>query len=364
VADDGTPGNRLNAAHVGHGPEQIAALLDRDLPGAERAAGIALVESCTECRVLLTELRALSSATVALPTPARPRDFTLTPEAAAGLSVTHAGEPVAAAARLTVEMIHSTQNHEAHDRLLIASLVDRSISDTERARAEAQVTACAACAQLHEELVALAAATRALPVPPRMRDFTLTPADAARLRGSPWRRLIAAIGSTRDVFSRPLAIGFTTLGLAGLLVATVPMPFGTGGATSAERALQPIGAAAEDGAAESGSGEEFAAPASAAPAPVASSPAMAATGPSTAPSAALEAAPAASPEDLAPDVLFEGGESSPLPGEPAANRNLAQLDLDTGGFAPSPMVVVAGLLLLVGLGLFGLRWAARRLGDG
>jgi anti-sigma factor RsiW len=262
-------------------------------------------------------------------------------------------------------MIHSTPNHETHDRLLIASLVDRSISDTERARAEAQLTACAACAQLHEELVALAAATRALPVPARIRDFTLTPADAARLRGSPWRRLIAAIGSTRDVFSRPLAIGFTTLGLAGLLVATVPMPFGTGGATSAERALQPMGAATEDSSTGSGSGENFAAQASGAPAPQESGPAMAATGPTSAPSVASEAAPAASPGDLAPDVLFEGGETSPLPGEPEAGANLFQRDVDASTtFAPSEMFIVAGLLLLLGLGLFGLRWTARRLEDG
>jgi hypothetical protein len=91
---------------------------------------------------------------------------------------------------------------------------------------------------------------------------------------------------------------------------------------------------------------------------------MAATGPSATPSVALEAAPAASSEDLPPDVLFEGGEPNPLPGEPDATRNLSQTDLNANGFAPSPMFVVAGLLLLVGLSLFGLRWTARRLGDG
>jgi hypothetical protein len=92
---------------------------------------------------------------------------------------------------------------------------------------------------------------------------------------------------------------------------------------------------------------------------------MAATGPSSAPSAASEAAPAASPDELAPDVLFEGGESSPLPGEPQADANLYQQAIEAGAtFEPSPMLIVAGLLLLLGLGLFGLRWTARRLGDG
>jgi hypothetical protein len=73
-----------------------------------------------------------------------------------------------------------------------------------------------------------------MPVSPRPRDFTLTAADAERLRVRGWRRLLSAIGSTHDVFSRPLAIGLTTLGLAGLLVATIPgsLPGFGGGATS------------------------------------------------------------------------------------------------------------------------------------
>jgi hypothetical protein len=365
VAPEGRTGGGPNAAHAGHDLEAVVALLDPDLPEADDLAASAMVESCIDCQTLLEDLRSLASATAALPVPARTRDFTLTAKAAVGLRAVPAGEPIAAAARLTGEMIQSSQNHEAHDRMLIASLVDRSIGEAERARAEDQMHACSACAQLHEDLVALATATRALPVPARTRDFLLTPADAERLRVSGWRRLIAAIGSTRDVFSRPLAIGLTTLGLAGLLVATVPMPFATGGATSAERGLQPIGAATEDSTAGSGSGDNFAAQASGAPPqPESSRPAMAATGPTSAPSSASEAAPAASPEDLGPDVLFDGGEFSPLPGEPDTTRNLSQRGLDSGGFVPSPMFIVASLLLLMGLGVFGLRWTARRFRDG
>lgn len=360
MADAGAPGGGLDQAHAEHDPERIATLLDRDLSEAEQAAGAALVESCAACRTLLDDLRALTVATADLPVPVRVRDFSLTPAIAASIRALPAREPLAAGARLTGEMIHSTPTHEAHDRLLVASLIDRSISDAERARAEAQLASCAACAQLHEELVALALATRALPVPARTRDYTLTPADAARLRGSPWRRLIGAIGSTRDVFSRPLAIGLTTLGVAGLLVATVPMPFGAGGAT-AERATAPIGAATEDGAAGSAPGDTSTTQSSAAPAvPGESGPAIAAAGPSAEPSVAAEAAP----EDLGPDVLFGGGEFSPLPGEPDAQRNLYQTGFDTSGPGPSPMFIVAGVLLLMGLGLFGLRWTARRLGDG
>ena len=360
MADPGAPGDGQGAAHAEHDPELVAALLDRDPAEADLAPGAALLESCAACRALLGDLRALATAMAELPVPVRARDFTLTPETASRLSAVPAGEPLATGARLTGEMTHSTPRHEAHDRLLIASLVDRSISDAERDRAEAQLTTCAACAQLHEDLVALAAATRALPVPQRTRDFTLVPSEAARIRGSRWRRLVAAFGSTRDVFSRPLAIGLTTLGVAGLLVASVPMPFGAGGAT-AERAAVPIEAATEDGAAGSASGDYSSPQSSAAPPlPGESGPAIAAAGPSAEPSGAAEAAP----EQLEPDVLFQGGELSPLPGEPDANRNLSQTGFDASESGPSPMFVVAGLLLLMGLGLFGLRWTARRLGDG
>lgn len=356
-------GDGLDAGHASHDPEVIVALLDRDLSADARAAGTAQAQSCDSCQALFTDLLTLASATAALPTPARPRDFALDPAMAASIRPTLAREPSPVEARLRGEMTHATSGHEAHDRLLIASLVDRSISEPERARAEAQLRACGACAELHGELVALSEATRALPVPARPRDFTLTPADVDRLRVRGWRRLIAAIGSSRDAFSRPLAIGFTTLGLAGLLVSTVPMPFG---GPSAGQALRPVGAPTEDATGGAAAGQEFATQASEAPpAPDASGPAIAAAGPSAAPSAASEAAPAASAEALAPDVLFQGGESSPLPGEPDVSRTLAQDPSDDdGAFASSPMFVVAGLLLLIGVGLFALRWTARRLRDG
>ncbi|MEX1169701.1 MAG: hypothetical protein WEE50_06130 [Chloroflexota bacterium] len=365
MTDQAGSANGGNGEHADHDPELIAALLDRDLSKADRAVGVARTESCGECRALLADIVAVAAATVALPPLARPRDFMLGAETAARLQRDLVREPIPAGARLTGEMTHSTSRHEAHDRLLIASFVDRSVVDAERARAEQLMQDCRACAELYEELVALRNATQALPVPARLRDFTLTPADAERLRGSLWRRVLAAIGSTRDVFSRPLAIGLTTLGLAGLLVATVPMPFG-GGAT-AERALSRIGAATEDSSDGSAAGQEFSTQASEPqPLPEASGPAVAAADPSAVPSGAGEAAPAASPQDIAPDVLFEGGESSPLAGEPDAGRNLslAGSDASGGGFSPSPLFIVAGLLLLIGLGLFGLRWTARRLGDG
>ena len=349
--------------HADHDFERVVALLDDDLAPAEREAAIAQTESCSACRALLDDLRVLAAATAALPTPVRTRDFFLTPEMVEGLRQTVEGEPARPGARLREEMIPATSRHETHDRLLIASLVDRSITEPERALAEAQLEACAACAELHAELVALSEATRSMPVPARTREFTLNQADAERLRVRGWGRLMAAIGSSRDAFSRPLALGFTTLGIAGLLLSSVPLP--SGGAASGERTVETIAAPAGDSAAGSAT-QEFAAEASAAPiAPDASGPAMAAAGPSAAPSEATQAAPAASPDEMDPEVLFQGGEPSALPGEPPADRSLYTTAFDQdGAFTPSPMFLFAALLLAIGLGLFGLRWTARRLGDG
>jgi hypothetical protein len=355
-------GPRSEAAHADHDPELVVALLDRDLPADVRHAALARTGSCALCGALLQDLRSLAVATAEMPIPSRPQDYALTPAMAARLRPIVDREPAPVGARLMGEMQPATTRHEAHDRLLIASLVDRSITEPERDRAEAQLRSCDACAELHAELVALSVATRAMRAPARTREFVLTPADADRLRVRGWRRVLAAIGSSKDAFSRPLALGFTTLGLAGLLLSSVPLPLG--GATSGER-LETVGAPAGDSGAGAAT-QEFSTQASGAPiSPEASGPAMAAAGPSSAPSEAAQLAPEASPGEVPPDVLFDGGEADPLPGEPPADRSLYRNGFDEdGSFAPSPMFLVAGVLLVIGLGLFGLRWTARRLGDG
>ena len=73
---------------------------------------------------------------------------------------------------------------------------------------------------------------RAMPTPARPSDYTLTERDAARLRSGGWRRFVAILGTSRDALSRPLAVGLTTLGLAGLLVSAAPS-FMMGSASSA-----------------------------------------------------------------------------------------------------------------------------------
>lgn len=114
-------------------------------------------------------------------------------------------------------------DHFAHDALLLAALTSGdALEAADRARADAQVRDCAACAALLADLVAIRAATVELPAPRRRRDFRLTEADAARLRPAGWRRVLVAFGSPRARLAGPASLGLATLGIAGLLLATVP----------------------------------------------------------------------------------------------------------------------------------------------
>lgn len=358
-------GNGSPVGHAAHDPEPIVALLDRDLAPADRAVGETMVEACAECSALFDDLRALAAASAALPVATRPREFTLTTRDAALLRGDALREPLSAPARLSREMTETSPKHAIHDRLLIAALADRTVDAAERARAEAQVAACDACARLHADLVALSLATREMPVPSRPRDFTLSAEDAERLRIRGWRRILGVFGSAGDVFSRPLAIGLTTLGLAGLLLGTIPSALtGLGGGPAA---LSTVGAPADvrnSGGAGAEAAPEFMAQASAAASAAPEIPmdtaASAAPAPAAAPSEAPAAAGALESED--PDVIFEGGEQNQMEGEPEQADQFSRMpDPSTG---PSPMILVGGALLLAGLALFVLRWAGRRAGAG
>ncbi len=223
--------------------------------------------------------------------------------------------------------------HASHDLASIAALAarDPGLEPAQLAQARAMLAACDACTELLADLVAVTSAVPAAAVPDRPRSFTLTAADAARLRPAGWRRFLRTIGSARDGVSFPLAMGLTTLGIAGLLVATIPaLSGGTGGAAT----LSTVGAALP------AQGEE---------------------------SLSIDAA-----TDQAGDeesgVFYggdEGGAAAASPGErtsasvPAEGASIRD---DATGM--SVLIVLAGVMLIVGLGLFALRWTARRLGDG
>jgi hypothetical protein len=102
--------------------------------------------------------------------------------------------------------------HARHDRLLVAQSLDRG------ARHSPMLELCVRCAALYADLVALTAALPRSAIPSRPRDFRLGASDARRLEKGRWRDWWALVRSARDSLTRPIAIGFTTVGLAGLLL--------------------------------------------------------------------------------------------------------------------------------------------------
>jgi anti-sigma factor RsiW len=240
-----------------------------------------------------------------------------------------------------------TTTHAEHDLLLVAALADREPDGEEAGRGRAQIAACTECAALHAELVSLASATRALPSASRPRDFRLRPADAERLRPNLVRRILGSFGTARDGFSRPLAMGLTTLGLAGLLIGVVPGALPAGGTGGAGATLETVGQAVDDDFRSMGA-------ASAAPGAVAvPAPSGDQATDGNEDAAGASAAPTAQQQR---DLGGRGG-GVMIAGEPDPEIALAP---DSSGV--SQLVVVSGSLLIVGLGLFALRWSSRRFG--
>ena len=259
-------------------------------------------------------------------------------------------------------------NHATHDRLLVAALADRgadALTPRERASAEAQVAACRDCATLLADLATLTAAIPTAAMPVRPRDFRLSPADADRLRPSGLRRLIGLIGSSNDAFTRPLALGLTTLGIVGLLVASLPGALSGFGSAGAAPVLSTVGSAVGE------STSEAQAAASAAPSAGAAAPAPSGAAPQADGSfgrVSVAARPSASGGDDSKAVY--GADNGALTTNSAGQNGYGGTErtgdlLSVGDEASgvSPLVVIAGAMLIVGLGLFGLRWSARRLRD-
>ena len=242
---------------------------------------------------------------------------------------------------MTEPHLPSASPHAVHDLTLIAAMAARTpdLTEVQTAAAHDLLAACDACTSLLADLVAIQTVLPTTSTPTRPRDFTLTAGDAARLRRDGWRRFLGLIGSARDNVTRPLAVGFTSLGVAGLLLAGLST-FYIGGSTQAT--LSTVGGPVQQ-AAPAASG----APA-AGGAPAASEPAREAYGTDR---MNMSVDPAAS--DTLDGGVFVGS------GDIAGEGGLMSLRDDASGL--SVMFVVAGTLLLVGLGLFALRWSARRL---
>ena len=124
--------------------------------------------------------------------------------------------------------------HATHERGLIAARAAGDLIGPELADADALLERCRACRALHDDLLAIAAATRALPAPARSTelDYRISADRASRLRrGAFWRRLLRPFGRQGSPTVRPLAAAFTTLGLAGLMLVALPsLQLGSGAA--------------------------------------------------------------------------------------------------------------------------------------
>jgi hypothetical protein len=261
-------------------------------------------------------------------------------------------------------MPHVSELHAQHDLLLVASLAAGDLAGADRDHAAAQIADCADCATVHADLIAIARATAALPPAVAPRDFRLSPEQAAALRPVGWRRLIAAVGGSRPLMSRQLGIGLATIGLAGLLVSTLP------GIQLGGTAAAPAGAPAEGSAARLGA---EAAPASGAPADVAGegepSAAPAQLGPVDQASAAASAAPPVPTRSSGDAVGVYGGSSeggptaAPAGGVTSGDTSTSGTDRQVGtsaqldsrdGTATSDQgrgLLVAGSLLLLAAGI-------------
>ncbi len=237
--------------------------------------------------------------------------------------------------------------HGAHDPMWMAALATRTpdLSATEHTRAQSALESCGACADLFADLVALSAAIPSAPIPARTRDFTLTAEDAARLRPRGLRRVLKAIGSARDGVTFPLALGLTTMGLVGVLVGTVPALYSGAGAAGAATSIE-----------LSSVGEPM-------PQPAAASAAAAASG---APADGYEpyrASAAPTSETTGGGEVFTGDDGdAAFEAQRQDGRSMAlETFIRDDGTGLSALLIVATTLLIAGLGLFALRYTARRL---
>lgn len=263
-----------------------------------------------------------------------------------------------------------------HDETLIARLAAADLTEPEAAAARELVAACPACAELHADLRSIMAATASLPAPRRTRDFRLTDADATRLRRRGWRRLLGGFGEPRLAFTKPLATGLVTLGIAGLVFALAPSFLATAGlsmtsatAATAAPAFAPApgDAGAAAGSSQQGTKQDTAASAATSPATSAAGPSTAAASiPVSSPTAQVPTVAGSAAPSGAPTALGFGRESaSPSPAAAPPDSNFSAATLGSGATAPagpSPLLVASVLLLVTGVALFLLRWAARRPG--
>lgn len=233
--------------------------------------------------------------------------------------------------------------HHDHDPLLIAAHAAGDLSGRDEDRALHLLADCSACSALAADLHAVSLAVAEVPVPSRTRDFRLSPEDAARLRPGGWRRLLQVAAGPRFSLAGPLGATFASLGVAGLLLASAPAI--NLGAVGAAPAAADAAATFDTAAAPERRGQG-------------------AQGGAQGGAQEIDEDELRNPQTVQP-VLQAPNQpgSSPVPeadGEvfSATDAALAQRTGD------ATLAILSGSFLIVGLGLFAIRWTARRLDDG
>jgi hypothetical protein len=266
-------------------------------------------------------------------------------------------------------------DHDRHDRFLIAALAAGDLDARALTDAHELVAACADCAELLADLRSIAAATAALPPLPRSTDFRLSPDTAARLGARGWRGFLVRLADSRFGFSRPLAVGLTTLGLVGAIAGSIPGAmggFGAGPAPAGQVSGNALNATQDQGESRSSAGAAGASVAPAAGAPVpptaapvaAGSPAPTALYPvAVAPSPAARDAASSAPSPPPYGAFAEAPSPQATKGTSQESSRGAQSFSSGSTGSPGPPLLLVGsiALLLVGLGILGAQWVATKL---
>jgi len=184
-------------------------------------------------------------------------------------------------------------DHERHDALLVAQFVAGDPLDQEqRIAAQGLVGSCGACIELANDLRAVSAAVAGEPVPPRRRDYRLSPEQAEELSGGALTRFLRRLSLPTARAFQPAAAGVLSIGLI-FVVAGYAWP--DDGSITVQAELDSvtngeIAAPADVTAAPPAAAEELVAPAEELGAPVEEPAAPAAEVPAAGAAAADEAA--------------------------------------------------------------------------
>ena len=105
-------------------------------------------------------------------------------------------------------------DHDRHDALLVAQLdAGDPLKPEQQAEARRLIGTCGACAALAADLPAVSRAVAQEPVPPRRRDYRLSPQQAEELWGNALTRFLRRLSLPSARAFQPAAAGVLSIGL-------------------------------------------------------------------------------------------------------------------------------------------------------